>query len=384
MISRWLSSCISHHRQCNRKMKYTTVPTRLLDIGGLNTGILKLVENAANEPYVALSHRWGSEGLPRTTLANLHHHKELVSVEKLSRTLCEAIHIVSQLGLRYIWIDALCIIQDSNEDWLAEASKMGDVFSGAVFTLAVADSENHSEGIFRKHEVHCLRPFYVDRLRNMPHRDRGWYDGEGEVYVFPGTPKVNQGVRPKGPLDSRGWVLQEQLLSPRVLYYGRGEIFWDCLTLSASESSPLGASLLTDTNPEETWAMKLLRKSIAGAIPPETLGRRTADVWKQVIKNYSARKLTKSSDRMIAMEGIVDATAILLQSNPVAGMWKTDLWDQLLWWLERPSDQGRTETSEQRFMAPTWSWLNAGGPIFYHSTLHVKNTSRSHDFTELR
>lgn len=389
MATRWLQSCLNDHVKCNSHSGSEFSPTRLVDISMLNSsGNPRLVQpQNPGEPYVALSHCWGLGGLPRTTLANLQERMQSICLEELSLTIREAISIVKTLGFRYLWIDALCIIQDSTEDWLAEASKMSSVFSGAAFTLAVADSVSHSEGIFRPREAQCIRPFRFERFRDGTNLDRGFYDGDREIYVFPFTKRAYQGARPKGPLDKRGWVLQEQILSPRILYYGRGELFWDCVTLSASESSPVCVSLLADSDPEETWALKLLRRTIVGASDPNVLRRRIHDAWNQVVKNYTARKLTKQGDKVIALEGILDSVAKILNDTPIAGMWRSGLWNQLLWWMEKPAEKMETLQNGSKYEAPSWSWLNADGPAFYHNSLHG---DRSHedakppDFTDLR
>ncbi|KAJ4301364.1 MAP kinase kinase (MEK) [Kalmusia sp. IMI 367209] len=260
---------------------------------------------------------------------------------------------------------------------------MGSVYSEALFTLAAADSQQHSEGMFRPREAQCLRPFRIDPLKYIPYRDRTQFDGEDTFYIFPATSKTHQGVRPKGPLDTRGWTLQEQILSPRILYYGHGELFWDCLTISASESSPISASLLNDNNPTETWALKLLRKSIARSADMQIFRRHLADVWRQVVQNYSARKLTMVSDKIIAMEGILNAVAKIIDEAPIAGMWRTDLWSQLIWWKNSASERTGSNDKDLGFVAPSWSWLSSDSPVFYHNTLHAAKSEQNHDFTEL-
>jgi hypothetical protein len=119
----------------------------------------------------------------------------------------DAITIVRSLGYRYLWIDALCIIQDSTDNWFSEASKMSSVFSGAVLTLAVADAEDHTKGIFREHVARCRRPFCILYMKGIAHRDHINVDGEANYFIFPRSDLVGAGTRPKGTLDTRGWML---------------------------------------------------------------------------------------------------------------------------------------------------------------------------------
>jgi hypothetical protein len=334
MASFWLTVCSETHAECNRDTASCYFPTRVLDIQGLSLGRRSLLvqDSSLQEPYVALSHRWGVDGLPSTTSDNLAERLAGIDVAELSPTMRDAIHIVESMGYRYLWIDALYILQNSAEDWISEASKMSSVFSGAAFTIAVADAVSHSRGIFRKRLARCMRPFHVQYQNNKPYRRRTHTDGDGEYYIFPKNNVVGTGARDKGALDIRGWTLQEQVLSTRVLYFDHGEIFWECISSSASESSPMTASLLDEVDPDEAWALKLIRKTLANSSNNDTPHARIiSDAWFEIIKNYSARELTRQSDRLIALQGIIRPLSDILNETPLAGMWREQLWRQLTW-----------------------------------------------------
>jgi hypothetical protein len=385
----WLNSCLQGHRQCYYRLSTQYFPTRVLDINGLDHGQLpKLVQKAAlKEPYVALSHRWGSKSLLSTTMENIGKRLKGIDLDDLTPIMRDAIHIVRSLGYRYIWIDVLCIIQDSSDDWLSEASKMSSVFSGAVLTIAVADAIDHSQGIFRKRLALCTRPFAIPYMQKKHYRDRTQLEGEGEYYVFPRSKLVSAGARSKGTLDTRGWVLQEQLLSTRILYYDNGEIFWDCITVSASESSPISASLLNELDPDETWALKLIRRILAGSTTGDTLRARISDAWLEIIKNYSARDLSHQTDRLIALEGIVEPLKWILREEPIAGMWRGQLWRQLTYWMTAQDAESYSHHPKNTFLAPSWSWLSAHARLYYHNSLLGENPQKetvSHKFTDLQ
>jgi hypothetical protein len=145
------------HRMCSDQLTTQYFPTRVLDLEMVDGQELKLVQDMdICAPYLALSHRWGLEELPRTTSINLARRLERLTLPELTPTMQDAVRVTRSLGFRYLWIDALCIIQDSEEDWLREAAKMSEVFSGATITIAVADSENHSQGMFRASSYHEL------------------------------------------------------------------------------------------------------------------------------------------------------------------------------------------------------------------------------------
>jgi hypothetical protein len=130
MASSWLRRCIDGHHQCNINSASEYFPTRVIDLEGVNSGMPpRLLQNTTLcKPYLALSHRWGFQGLPVTTRENLASRLEGINMDELSQIMRDAIRIVLDLGYRYLWIDALCIIQDSTDDWLSEASKMSSVF----------------------------------------------------------------------------------------------------------------------------------------------------------------------------------------------------------------------------------------------------------------
>ncbi|KAF1362028.1 HET-domain-containing protein, partial [Lizonia empirigonia] len=256
--------------------------------------------------YIVLSHRWNFKSHCQTMLTNVRQRYELLPYESLSPTMRDALEVVRRLGFRFLWIDALCIIQDSDEDWLRESSKMSHVYQNAVLTIAAADCEDHEQGIFRPRAVRCAR----------------------------------QGIRPKGTLDTRGWILQEQLLSARVLYFDKAELFWECITCSASE---------------------LLRRAISGADDAALLRRHLADVWNLVVQNYSRRNLTKISDTLVALQGVMQALKLVLGEPSLAGMWKHGFWFQLVWWNDIEIDWD-AETAPT-FPAPSWSWMSARGAV---------------------
>ncbi|KAH4114971.1 hypothetical protein HBH47_190160 [Parastagonospora nodorum] len=338
----------------------------------------KLVQNiSVPGAYVALSHRWGSTSLPITTLANLEQRQNGIDPSELSQVMLDAISITQALGFCYIWIDVLCIIQDSPNDWLAEASKMSSVFSNAVVTIAAADAEDHAQGMFRGRTARCIRPFQV------PFFEHPSVKAEDIQYIFPQNRLVGGRSRTKGTLDTRGWILQEQLLSKRIIYYDKGEVYWDCITSSACESSPVSISLLDEANPEEAWALKLLRRTLAGSLSSHELRKRICDTWLEVIKNYSARVLTKPDDRLIALAGIIEPLKVILNEEPIAGMWHDQLWQQLIWWLGPTIPRLQTDNG---FTAPSWSWLGVQERVYYHNSLPGERPPQDalqHKFTNL-
>jgi hypothetical protein len=221
----WLLSCLENHASCSKRARHANifctdnwhfitdlrgdglVPSRLLafPIAPLSEGeelVVKLVQStelSQDTQYVALSHRWGPPEflVPRTLEANLETHISTgLRHEDLPKTFRDAIHIARAMGYGYLWIDSLCIIQDSPDDWKKEARRMAIIYDNAVFTIAAMDAQNSSQGLFPTHGG-C-----VDTL------------------------------------ESRAWVCQERMLASRTLMFTKNSVAWECRQASASSESP--------------------------------------------------------------------------------------------------------------------------------------------------
>lgn len=161
-------------------------------------------------PYIALSHRWGSR-MPKTTKENINSRKQSIDYDELPKTFQDSITVTRELGVKYLWIDALCIIQNDLEDWKRESRLMGDVFSSAYCTLSVRVTER--EGF----------------LTNRPDRrciklQTGEYS---PIFICEQIDDFEQDVE-NAPLSRRGWVFQERVLSRRTIYFTNRQAYWEC------------------------------------------------------------------------------------------------------------------------------------------------------------
>lgn len=151
LAASWLENCLANHPQCRYpKAKGQRPPSRLIDIGDPN-GLLPpriWSPGMTSVPYMTLSHRWGTDEQIMLTKASLADISERIDVTKLSQTFQDAIAITRSLGFRYLWIDSLCIIQDSMLDWQTEAAKMGDIFKFSICTIAASWASSNSQGCF--------------------------------------------------------------------------------------------------------------------------------------------------------------------------------------------------------------------------------------------
>ncbi|KAK0612266.1 heterokaryon incompatibility protein-domain-containing protein, partial [Immersiella caudata] len=309
------------------------------------------------EAYITLSHCWGSTQPTMLLEGNLRSYENGLRVSQLPKTFRHAIEVCGWLNVRHIWINSLCIIQKQpgNTDWTKEANRMHDVYAYGLLNIAASTAPDANAGLFTDRDPYIsCKP--ISKL-NFP---------RGNVVFIP-TPDILAGTITGGPLAKRGWVLQEQLLARRVLHFG-DQLFWECAEIWACETIPDGP---TDTLSllGSPWYFSI-RQRIMGIIRPSfnwaPSARQKAlyTVWDEICMEYSRRKLSRQSDKLIAFRGIVKHFTLLLSPSDnnsyAAGLWKGDLIPGLLWYNENPQSC-RRGTSGCRI--PSWSWLSQDSEI---------------------
>ncbi|KAJ3563321.1 hypothetical protein NPX13_g8244 [Xylaria arbuscula] len=266
----WVRSCSENHHLCNGITgDNPELPARLLYVcagenwqPGDQPAILKLVRTAdldRRPEYLAFSHCWGApEGMQFKLLAsNIERCYEQIEFNHLSKNMQDAIIATLTLAISpYIWIDSLCIIQkderEDNEDmtwksdWDIEARKMGGVYSGAVLTIASTGSSSSDGGCFHARNTQSLRPVKIG-VSSLNSPDAEWIFARADD-VFDFERNVNL-----APLNTRGWVMQERLLSRRILHFGAEMIYWECRRRSASEFNPHGYTYKSYPEDFEDW-----------------------------------------------------------------------------------------------------------------------------------
>jgi hypothetical protein len=300
-----------------------------------------------SEQYVALSHCWGCSPVFTTTKTTLAARKAGFKSEELPPTFGDAIILSRKLGLRYIWIDSLCIIQDDISDWEKEAAKMSEVYTGAYLTICVSSASSDGDGFIQE------RPSpYVPLTLIRPNGE------EIVVQLLPERTFPKMPVWPtsdKEPLNSRGWTFQERYLSSRKLIFSKEELGWECQTCRMEESSCIATDRVDSYKINELgprW---------------EQMSYWTANgiyfQWREAVSLYSERALTKETDRLPALAGLAKALAKKTESRYCAGIWADDMPFGLLW---RASDHCSRPRS---WLAPSWSWASLIGPVYWTRSL---------------
>ncbi|KAF1836050.1 HET-domain-containing protein [Decorospora gaudefroyi] len=336
----WLNECTQNHDRCP-STGVAPLPRRLLHFNhdGERWHVRLSETQGSYGRYACLSHRWGKQGaseLLKTTRANYKDHLSQISFQSLPRTFQHAIVSSRRLGIQYLWIDSVCIIQDDNADWKAEAANMGSYYGKAYITLAASWSPGPKGGCFSYAE-----PEYIGR---QLYRQQGCTIHARRI--------IAHGYR--WPLLGRGWIYQERLLSPRVLHFGPLELVWECYTCTTCECGQSN-NLHTDlSNKIEHW------KIMGHATRKETFRNR----WRNMIQEYSRLDLTFARDRFPALAGLAKEMQYYRQSEYYAGLWVDSFIGDLLWGADYGIFQ-QAEPRESDNKAPTWSWASVNARINY-------------------
>ncbi|KAM0143873.1 hypothetical protein ACHAP3_001139 [Botrytis cinerea] len=333
-------------------------PRRLIDVGRYGTPP-RLVETQQNNDrytkYLALTHCWGKEMPEAATTKTRTLEQRLLSIplKTLPRTFRDAITITRRLGLQYLWIDSLCIIQNSLQDWQQESAKMGKIYSHAYCTIAAAAASNCEGGLFALHSELPLLP-------QSPKQPGILFKSP-----FPGWDNLYN----KSTLIQRSWTLQERELSPRILHFTKHTLLFECREARISDH--------THGLNSNKWALKsslsryILNSSIrcldkiheSGGTTPhhDMVTEKYYELWRKMVQDYNNRKLTHRSDKFPALSGLALEFAYLLDDEYVAGLWKKDLIRGLCWkWL---SNRARLQSTHN--YGPSWSWAKMNVPITY-------------------
>ncbi|KAL7931997.1 heterokaryon incompatibility protein domain-containing protein [Trichoderma chlorosporum] len=232
----WIEDCDTHHANCQPIVP--AVPSDTLHpstrfIDSISRCLVSLDEVASTTfNFVALSYVWGVDYQLRTTSATLQDfRRKLPGItategnDRLPKTIKDAIKVTLALGYRYLWVDALCIVQDSPSDLEIQLAQMDSIYGLAALTIVARGGRSSDSGL----------PGI-----SVP---RNWLSGENITCTMNGTLQIgcwdvldwkyekyeeeNGVLADKACYMWRGWTFQEQILSTRTLEFNRRRmVFW--------------------------------------------------------------------------------------------------------------------------------------------------------------
>jgi Heterokaryon incompatibility protein (HET) len=249
------------------------------------------------------------------TISKIEDMRVGISVSELPRTFQDAIIVARRLGLRYLWIDSLCIIQDSpgDVDWAHESSLMNDVYGNSLCNISATWSGNSDDGCFVERDLSMVLPCKLTtQFTDTANPPRLLFDAN-----------VWEDKITKAPLNHRGWVLQERMCTPRILHFGKDQIFWECTKKVAAEVHPIFSRGMKplEKSPLKTEdfgdLIQMTPKWSFGNIPQSLLG----DTWHSIVVSYMQCQLTKPEDKLVALSGIAQIFKKTVRTDYLAGLW---------------------------------------------------------------
>jgi hypothetical protein len=370
LAKKWISDCIENHHLCKAEQSaLRRLPTRLVFVGsiaGLPVRICQTSSLPSDTRYMTLSHCWGKVCFLTLTTKNFAALQREIVLADLPATFQDAITFARYIGVDYLWIDSLCIIQDSINDWQKESNLMESVYSNGFCNIAATGASDGSGGCFFNRSSEAYRIPTID----IPQRESIWHLAAGRFlknsakrgyFINPGVYSCNDAglwVREitQSVLCKRAWVIQERFLAKRVLYFSPRQIFFECNQLRACEACPeymLG--IYSGDGIRETLAS--VKLTVVPDDPTIDTIRSVLNAWSGLISNYSACALTYEKDRLIALAGLARYFQPFIGCRYLAGLWETEFVSQLLW--ENAANSTRSTT----YQAPSWSWASRSGKV---------------------
>ncbi|EOD47469.1 putative heterokaryon incompatibility protein [Neofusicoccum parvum UCRNP2] len=268
-----------------------------------------------------------------------------------------------------------CILQDSADDWRKESAMMRHVYSNGSLNIAATAASGDQDGLSFQRNPHSSRHITVNIT--WKHPDLVSHKPPGRYYIFNGG--IWDREVESAPLNKRGWVLQERSLSPRILHFGRTQLYWQCNTALRSEMFPrdlrtknLGPHVprVTSRFTTRLRALQQQQRGQPAAAEHELAGAHAH--WSELVNAYSATRLSRPADKLIAVQALAETMQDATGDAYVAGLWRSRLAEDVLW---------RTDVDERRplrrplrrparWRAPTWSWASLDAQVESRGAYH--------------
>jgi hypothetical protein len=352
------------------------MPTRVIDLRDPKAqGRIRLkISKGLHDRYLALSYSWGlglrhNVKLKKETLVP---YQDYIPEHLMTRSHQEALRITRELGYRYLWIDALCIIQGDAKDWEEEALKIAQVYSNAELTIVAGRSDDSTKGFLQLIDEPSLQPqairFHRPKLQGVDFQDFG------ECFLA-----LNRSTH-SGPVDERAWCFQGSVLSRRMIVYGMQQLSFKCRHISWYEDGSYTRYKWSKGGRYDLSSPLASRRFSQ----EEILAR-----WYQLTEEYSSRDVYLPTDNFAALAGVASRFHDALRCRYLAGLWEADMERALLWRsrqlylgprsrqpLERPVAVNGPREGQCIDRAPSWSWLALRGPVLQVKPLKTREQVR--------
>ncbi|KAI0629762.1 heterokaryon incompatibility protein-domain-containing protein [Trametes polyzona] len=339
-----------------------SIPARLVDCADPRSPLLvQTAGRAGIEAYVALSYVWGVQTPSyRTTTENLPGRINGAPLTGLPRTVQDAIRVTHALGFRYLWVDGLCIVQDSPEDSYLEIKHMHRIYRYAALTIIAASASSVDEGFLQERTepptlvpMHTLPFICPGRPDNLASTALTGTRQLGIIHVKQKSRFVEDAPAPE-PVDYRAWCSQELLMSPRSLIFTHTGLLFRCRTTSVNVCGAVHDNLF-DPRPLHHELFQPNPSTDPGPELRTFLWR----AWWQTVHSYGRRSTSCPNDRLAVCGGVAEEFGRVLHTNYLAGLWRDSLPRDLLWYKDRRT----VRLPRPAYRAPSWSWAALDGQI---------------------
>lgn len=383
-----LRECDEEHSACRKPVG--KLPTRVLDLSAAHSPDnpdweadlrLTLTEADCKDRYVALSHCWGPNGIDfKLKASSCEAFQERIVFAELPATHRDAVVATRKLGIRYLWIDSLCIIQDSEADLQRETAVMGDIYSNAYLTIAAVSSSTSKISFLNSQSpaitvVRFRGPRTPGVFRSLLDSMSG-FSRQKHVYLYArrtqrsappadnsASSSAQAGVSDAvlGPLSKRAWTLQERALASRVVHFTAEGLRFECPSHFKTEDGRMS----TPGYLSRWQYLEALQAS------PSTAPQRARDelqkFWRRMLKDYAQRAISRRADLLPALSGFAAHMQKMHGAEYLAGLWRDRLIEDLCWTVQGVKHlyYEALPVRVEEAGVPSWSWVSVQSPTSY-------------------
>lgn len=416
----WAEECIAEceltHQYCHSQQDKRYLPTRLIKLRRVGKDYdIRVEHHDSIRPgcrYIALSYCWGDyKPACMTTTETLQQNMDSIPWTKLPRTFQDAAKFTLGLGIQYLWIDSICIIQNDERDWQQEAGKMYAVYKNAFLTLAPLSGSDSTCGLRTTSVKEASTPIAQLRFAESKTQCTVLYLGDYHYLDSRCEDDIRQARILQYPLIERAWAYQERIVAPRVMFFTNSEMIYQCLQGARCECGDAQQMGTTETQPSRkpqiflntkrsecgdaqrmgTTEKQPSRKSQiflntkrcsssscdsgrAHDVPTISVGTSVttdraseiARTWRGVVSEYSSLKVSSARDRLPAIGAIAQQFSNVRPNEQyLAGLWSGTLLQDLFWICSSSLTKHDDKTLPRHPNLPTWSWASLQRPVYY-------------------
>lgn len=372
LAKKWLELCSLHHPLCNQQPATSWRPTRLIHIQTSESGLAACLREASRDEYeldvryMTMSHRWFPDALTLLSKATLPSFREKIPLENLKTSVRDAMIVAQHLGVPYLWVDSLCIVQDDPDELGSEIMAMDRVYGNSFCNISAASEKDSAAGLFFERDTrHCTTySTTLDLSHTLPIAPT-----RHSISVSWDVCAAELG---ESSLGSRAWVFQERILSRRNLYFCSRELHWECREAEACETYPNGEPTSSEC-PNTLPIVDVIREADSAHQKELAL-----EMWPSLVSAYANCQMSFSMDRLRALSGVASFCSSFTGDQYLFGHWRTSLPESLLWRVP----ENVTEALALPHVAPSWSWAHVTGLIFLDERFRIYGLERWAEFKQ--